>query len=266
VRTAEQYVGLIAQEHADKPRFVATVALTVDVLARLQTFIASIPAAFDLDYAIGVQLDAVGLRIGRSRLVPYPLQGLYFSLDAPLLGLDRGVWKGPYDTGLGIYRLDDDTFRRLLRAKILTNTWNGTTAGEQAIYNAFFIDPATLVFVDDSTISGLPENYFSLDDTMRGLDQGALAPGDTALVSISTPADMVMTVGIAGKIPSIEDIAILAQGLIGAKPEGVTVQYAITSTNGAPVFGLDADDPYIGGFDHGAWGVSPAYMLAYLPS
>lgn len=238
MRTTAQYVALIAPEHQGAPKFVATVTIMADVLARFQVFLASLPQAFDVDTAIGVQLDAVGVRVGISRRIPVPVPNPWFSLDDPTRGLDRGVWKGPYDTGTTVDQLDDDTFRRLIYAKILANDWDGTVSGEEAIYAAYFIDPATHVFVADATISA----------------------------SSFTVADMRMTIGVAGKIPSTVDLAIMAQGLIGAKPEGVTVDYEVTSSNGASVFGLDADNAYVGGLDHGAWGVSPAYALAHLPS
>lgn len=264
MRGTLDYLSLIAPEHSDKPKFTATVALTVDVLARFQVFLAGLPQAFDLDFAIGVQLDAVGIRVGRSRDVPYPLQGLYFSFDKPGRGWDQGVWKGPYDTGLGIYRLDDDTFRRLLRAKILTNTWDGTIAGEEAINAAYFVDPATRVFISDDATSPQAENYFSFDDPARGWDEGIWAPSALAL-GAQPSTDMRMTVGIAGRIPNIVDLAVMNEGLIGAKPEGVTVDYAITSVNNAPVFGFDIENQYISGWDVGAWGVSPAYLMANTP-
>ncbi|MDT9702974.1 DUF2612 domain-containing protein, partial [Streptomyces sp. P17] len=77
--------------------FTATVALSVDPLARMQAALtALIYVDFDLDLAVGPQLDAVGVRIGLSRFVPYPLRGLFFSWGDPLRGWGEGVWKGPF--------------------------------------------------------------------------------------------------------------------------------------------------------------------------
>lgn len=263
--TTDDYVARIPQSpHGDKPLFVRTVEVMLDPLARYQSFLASLPLAFDIDYAVGVQQDAVGVRVGVSRFVPYPLQGLFFSWDDPLRGWDRGIWKGPYDTGTGIYRLDDDTYRRLQYAKVLANYWDGTIAGEQAIFDAYFVDPATHVFVSDDAISALPEKWFSWDDATRGWDAGVWAPSNPSLGNDSlTSIDMAMTIGISGKIPNLVDLAILNEGLIGAKPEGVTVNYEITSVDGAPVFGFDVENEYVSGWDTGAWGVSPAYLMAH---
>ncbi len=287
-QTTGDYLARIAPEHSTKPRFVATVGLSVDPLARMQAALAALSGEFDLDAAVGPQLDAVGVRVGRSRLVPYPLQGLFFSFDDPVRGWDQGVWKGPYDVGTSIFRLDDDTYRRLLRAKILANTWDGTVEGEEAIYAAYFTDPATLVFVSDDTFSSQPPSYFAWDDPARGWDQGSWAPDLTAYFSWDYPsrgwdeapwapagitgeaaglpaADMRLTVGFAGKIPTIIDLAILNEGLIGAKPEGVTLDYQVTSVDGAPLFGFDLDNAFVSGWDTGAWGVAPLVLIDQSP-
>ena len=261
MRTTDQYIALIEPQHADKPNFVATVALSVDVLARFQAFLASMPQAFDLDFAIGVQLDAVGVRVGRSRFVPYPIQNVFFSFDDPLRGFDRGIWKGPYDTGTGLYRLDDDTYRRLLRAKVLANQWDGSISAEQAIVDAYFDDPATFVFVQDTSSFALPENYFTFDDPARGFDAALWAPSGYTLGSVP-PADMSITIGVSGKVPNLVDLALLSDGLIVAKPEAVTVNYAVTSVSGRALFGFDVENQYVSGFDVGAWGVTPAYIAA----
>ena len=75
-------------------------------------------------------------------------------------------------------------------------------------------------------------------------------------------ASMVMTIGVSGKIPSIVDLEILAQNLIGLKPATVTLNIAITSVDGAPIFGLGVDNNYIGGLGHGALAVTPEFILS----
>ncbi|MDR3488825.1 MAG: DUF2612 domain-containing protein [Bradyrhizobium sp.] len=256
------YLAKIAPEHAGKPKFVATVGLSVDPLTRMQAALFGLVQDFDFDSAVGVQLDAVGVRVGLSRLVPYALQGLFFSFDDPLRGLDEGVWKGPYDVGTSLYSLDDDTYRRLLVAKRLANAWDGTVDGEEAILASYFTNPATLVFVSDDANSAQPKNYFTFDDPLRGLDQGEWAPaGPVSNTPTLSSVDMRMTIGFAGKIPSPIDLAILDQGLVGAKPEGVTVDYAVTSVDGSAIFGLDMANSYVAGFDTGAWAVTPGALI-----
>lgn len=265
VRQTSDYTALVTPQHADKPRFLATVAASVDPLATLQSTLLAMELAFDLDSAVGVQLDAVGIRVGSSRLIPVPIQGVYFSFGDSRRGWGRGIWFDRLHNGSAISSLDDDTFRRLIRAKVLANRWDGTLAGLEAIYDAYFTDPATLVFVSDDAISSLVENYFTFGDPGRGWGLGIWAPHPVPAVKLA-PVDMRITVGIAGKIPNLVDLAILNQRLVGAKPEGVRVDVAVTSKNGAPVFGFGSDNAMVGGWGHGAWAVPPSYLLTHLPS
>lgn len=264
--TTADLVALIAPEHAGKPKFAATVALSVDPLVRMEAALQALYFDFDLDVAVGPQLDAVGVRVGRSRAVPIPLQNLFFSWDDTIRGWDAGIWKGPYDVGTTIFNLDDDTYRRLLRAKVLANRWDGTVSSLEAIYTAFFDDPATLVFVSDDSYSAQPQEFFTWDDANRGWDRGSwIAAGETLNAPSIGSVDMRITVGFAGRVPPIIDLAILDQGLVGAKPEGVAVALAVTSVVDAPIFGFDLQSEYIGGWDTGAWAATPAELIANPP-
>ena len=228
----------------------------------MQTALRKLVADFDLDNAVGAQLDAVGVRIGRSRLIPYALQGLFFSWGDPARGWGQGLWKGPYDVGTSLYQLDDDTYRRLLRAKILANCWDGTIKGEEAIYAAYLRDSATRVFMSDDSYSAQPKNFFSWGDPSRGWGRGEWIPNSAAVNDPSLPTvDMKITVGFAGKIPSAVDLAILNEGLVGAKPEGVTVDLAVTSVDRAPLFGFGVENDFISGWGGGAWAMTPGDLL-----
>lgn len=217
------YTDLITSEHSDQPRYRATIETTVKPLSDLQAFISHLPEDFDLDEAIGNQLDIVGQWVGRSRNIPVPLAGLYFTWDDPTRGWNKGIWKGPYDTIYGISRLDDDTYRRLLYAKIMTNNWDGTVEGGQAALDEFFDNPNTLVFIQDNN-------------------------------------DMSMTMGVSQIIPSPLLLTIWNK-YFPLKPAAVRTYYSVTSVDGAPLFGWDMDNGYVSGWDMGAWGVSPDYII-----
>ncbi|KVU48234.1 hypothetical protein WK69_11030 [Burkholderia ubonensis] len=212
-----EYTALITSEHRDKPRFAATVAAVVQPLVDQMNLLASMPGKFDLDVAVGDQLDTVGLWVGVSRRIRTPLTGIYFSFDIDGLGFDQGIWKGPFDPDTGLTVLDDDTYRLVIRAKIGANHWDGTLEQSAAILNSIF-GTDTHVFIEDHQ-------------------------------------DMSMTIGIAGKVPSAVFLALLAGGYIPLKPEGVRVNYTIVTTvDSAPLFGFDMSGPYVAGFDAGAWG------------
>jgi hypothetical protein len=224
--TVDYYLDRITPWHAGRPRFRSTVENAVAPLVGLQEFLAHLPQDFDLDDAIGVQLDAVGERVGRSRFIPVPIPDYYFSFDDEARGFDKGIWIGPYDSASEANRLDDNTYRRLLYAKIMANSWDGTVVGAQAVFDRFFTAPETLILVQD--------NF-----------------------------DMSMTVGLSGKVPSSLFLAIFAGNYLPMKPEGVKSYYAITSIDEQALFGFDMDNQYVRGFDDAAWGVDADYLILH---
>lgn len=214
---SSQYTDLITSEHNNRPKFMAVVETLAQPMVDLQNLLSSMPGKFDLDSAVGDQLDTIGIWVGISRNVPVPLSGVYFSLDIDGLGFDQGSWKGPFDPDTGLTRLDDETYRLVIRAKIGANHWDGTLGASKAILDSIF-GGGTFVFIQDNQ-------------------------------------DMSMTIGIAGVIPSAVFLALLAHGLIPLKPEGVRINIVIvTSVESAPIFGFDMSNDLVAGFDAGAWG------------
>ncbi|MEK6319934.1 MAG: DUF2612 domain-containing protein, partial [Burkholderia gladioli] len=101
----DDYTSLITSEHQPQPRFMALVGALVSPLVDQMNVVASMPALFDLDNAVGDQLDKVGEWVGLSRQVSTPLTGVYFSFDIVDLGFDQGTWKGPFDPDTGLVSL-----------------------------------------------------------------------------------------------------------------------------------------------------------------
>lgn len=212
-----KYTDRITSEHNQRPAFMAVVEALAQPMVDLQNLLGSMPGKFDLDTAVDAQLDDVGRWVGISRNVPLPLTDVYFSFDIEGLGFDQGSWKGPFDPDTGLTRLDDETYRLVLRAKIGANHWDGTLESSKAILDSIF-GGGTFVFIQDNQ-------------------------------------DMSMTIGIAGKTPSAVFLALLANGIIPLKPEGVGINIVIvTSVDGDPIFGFDMSNDLVAGFDVGAWG------------
>ena len=264
MRLVSDYLKLVTRLHASQPKYNAMLAAVLQPFSDLQAFLNSIPAQFDIDQAIGAQLDIVGQWVGQSRFISVPLPNIFFSWDDPNLakGWDRGIWKGPYATVNGLSALDDDTYRLLLKTIVIANSWNGTISAAQAILNMFFDDfPSTYVFIDDHTTVSQPSNFFEWDapNLINGWDSGVWFQPSLAIEN--QPAfDPSMTIAVSGNIPSIPLLSILDQGLIEIKPEGVRSNVSVTSVNGAAVFGFDVNNQYVGGWDFGAWGVSPEQL------
>ena len=132
------YTGKITSEHANQPKYMAMVEAVSQALLGACDSAKSLPDDFDLDSAIGAQLDDVGVWVGVTRYVNTPLLGIYFALDTEGLGFDQGSWRGPFDPEDGITTLDDETYRTLIRAKIGANHWDGTLEQSRKILDLVF--------------------------------------------------------------------------------------------------------------------------------
>lgn len=210
------YTELITSEHRQKPKFEAMVDLVAGAFWGARNFLEGLPDAFDLDTAIGAQLDAVGEWVGLSRYVSVPITGVYFSLDIAGLGLDEGYLQGRYDSTTGPVRMNDEVYRAMLRAKIGANHWDGTSEGLNAILASVLVDIGAQMFVEDHQ-------------------------------------DMTMSLYLIGAVPQPIYISLIKGGYMAVKPAGVgIVDYFRPSENiDGPLFGLDAQGQYIAGLDSG---------------
>lgn len=212
------YSALITSEHQTKPKFVAAIqALTAGFADGLGSE-ASVIINYDLDAAVGNQLDLIGQWVGIPRQITVPLTGVYFAWDTAGVGWDFGSWQGPYDPTSGLASLPDDAYKLLIRAKIGANHWDGTVPSLLILLNQAFQGSGSLVFAIDNQ-------------------------------------DMTMTIGVAGAIPTNIIVGLLRGGYLVPKPSGVAINYLVTSAAGAPIFGWDVASPSIAGWDVGAWGV-----------
>lgn len=209
------YTDLITSEHSDRPDFVATVDATTQAVVDIEAILALLPEKFDIDVATGVQLDAVGLWIGRTRRVATPLTGVYFTWGAPGPGWGDGVWQGQFDPDSGLVDLDDDSYRTLLKAKIAANSWDGTIPGAYAVWEGAFNDGSIIIIQDNQ--------------------------------------DMSMTVGIAGAQISAVIRSLLTGGYIPLKPSGVKINFYMISSNDGPIFAWGAQSAALDGWGIGSW-------------
>lgn len=216
------YLDLVTSEHQPRPKFMATLSASIqpfaDAIALLQTF----PGLYDLDDAVGTQLDAVGLWVGRSRNVALPLTDVYFSFDENGVGYDSGVWFEPFNPVTNEFALPDDHYRLLLRAKIAANQWDGSIPGAYDAWSILFGPFGLSVLIQDNQ-------------------------------------DMSMLIALLGNLPDPLTLALLTGGYLSLKPCGVRISgYMTPSAPGAPYFGFDVETTAISGFDVGAWGLLAA--------
>jgi hypothetical protein len=221
--TLSEYLSLITPYHAQRPKFVNMLATLLQPLVDAQTMLAQMTADFDLDTAVGVQLDILGLWIGRSRYLTEPVTGVYFTFHMPgdadmRDGFDQGIWLGPYDPTTAVVAMPDDTYRKVLQMQAIANEWDGTLGSIQAAFNTVF--PGVVIQDKGDTSGGL----MSMDVLIPGADLNSLL------------------------------LAVLEQDF-PIKPAGVRVNIIETTVSTQPIFGFDINDGTVfGGFDVGAWG------------
>lgn len=211
------YTGLITSEHIDKPRFVASVTASVQPFADVAALLNGLSAQFDVDEAIGAQLDIVGLWVGVSRYVDAPLTGVYFSFDTVNLGFDQGIVWSDGEPITGLTALPDDVYRIVLKAKIIANSWDGTIPGAYSAYAALLA----------------PEGY---------------------QVLIQDNGDMTMIIALLASNVDPLMFQLFTSGYLDLRPAGVQIAGYVTPTAAAPYFGFDAENSAIAGFDVGAFG------------
>jgi hypothetical protein len=182
----DSYRKLLTSEYRHSPKLINWLLWLLNEGTTYTTFIKLLVEAFDLDVAEGQQLDTIGRMVGVKRLLEFvPVGG-----ESPLLG--------------------DDTYRMLIKATIIKNTWKGKL---EDLYSAW-----RTVFPN------------------------------TKLFQIQDLQDMTFNVVIAGAFTSLER-ELIAKGYIIPKPEGVRINLlTITDTTGLPLFAYDLDTLQFSGY------------------
>lgn len=244
--TPDDYVALLTGYHVNRPKFTETVSQSLQPLTDTQQLLSVLYEYFNLDPrldasgfdlafdesygpdtiagAVGVQLDIIGKWINLSRDVRLPLQHPWFSWDDEFRGWEVGVWAQPFDVGTHLSKLDDETYRRLLKSRIRASHWDGTPAHAQEILREYFIDETYTIMVEDKKT-------------------------------------MAVFHTIAGRIPSILDLELFSGGYLPLTAAGVRTYHLVTTVNESSLFGFDMNNEFISGWDTGAWGAPPRYLI-----
>jgi hypothetical protein len=122
--TITTYLAVLTSEHNDKPNFVALVTAICQFSVDTQNLLQGFPTLFDVDLAVGDQLDKIGQWVGVSR-----------NLNQTIMGTSV---------------LDDPTYRVLLKLFIAMNQWDGTVPGIYNIWNAILEPTYGPIFIVDN--------------------------------------------------------------------------------------------------------------------
>lgn len=217
--TVEYYQSLVTSEHQNSPKYMAWLGAMIEPLTVIQSVIENLINDFDVDTAVGKQLDIVGQWVGISRILKEELIGVYFTWDVDDLGWDSGVWQSPDDPDSGLIVLPDDIYRTLIKAKIVHNHWNGSINGLYDIWDVVFgnnPDAPVLIIQDNQDMS----------------------------------MDYIFSVNVLGIVE--QELAMTGQYFI--KPEGVLIREVSVVPSSGPAFFWDVDDTAVtAGWDVGQW-------------
>ena len=122
------YVGLLTSEYQMATNFKAWLEHNVDVVKDGMTAANQLNNDFDIDFATGDQLDIIGDILGQSRTLTFqPTDG-----TEPIL--------------------EDEMYRKVLKAKVVLNHWDGQLYSIEQKLNSIFPD-TQIVIVDNQDMS-----------------------------------------------------------------------------------------------------------------
>lgn len=120
--------GLVTSEYKTSQNFLQWLTVNLSLFQDVFNCANSFASAFDIQQAVGAQLDVLGNIIGQSRTVAFqPSDGV-----SPIL--------------------DDDTYRLLLQARILQNHFGGTNQEVRGVWNALF-PGGIMLFTDNQNMT-----------------------------------------------------------------------------------------------------------------
>lgn len=152
-RFLEYYLKLIIIQYYNKPKARGEVSLSLSHYSNVYELIQLFYEAFDLDKAVGVQLDIIGKIEGIPRSIPFIIPKKAFGFnDNPNSGtfgdkfnddIIAYPFADKFTPNYTDYQMDDTTYRKFIKIKISKNTAgaclsSGDKIGiQEAVINAF---------------------------------------------------------------------------------------------------------------------------------
>lgn len=149
---ASYYTNLLIAQYATKTKASGTItALTKEAIGDTTVLFPALRSAFDLETAVGAQLDMLGLIVGVKRYI-YGADTTKTYFGMPQIGDTYGnfngfasvaqpvtgaYWERIADLSAYLGELDDDTFRRLIKYLILLNSLNVTMEWVDWLFNPY---------------------------------------------------------------------------------------------------------------------------------
>lgn len=217
MKQLDYYKKLFTSQYQNSPKLLAWAEVNFGILHDATSLIENLVIDFDLDSAVGNQLDILGIIIGVGREIAVPIDDMFFSWDdggdSPAFpGWDLGVWYDDNSLYDDLRVLPDEHYRLLLKAKVAANQWDGSAQGMQAAWNFIY-------------------------------------SGTDKYVTVFDNQDMTIIIGILD--PDIDDLtkALITRGYLPLKPQGVEITYVF----GGPFFAWGIDTVSAKGWGEAYW-------------
>lgn len=137
----DETVNLLIKQYWEKPKAKAEIELQASTWETARAFLEALDPAFDLDNAIGAQLDVLGRIVGISRSVPDVIPKIYFGFsinpanegfaskfDPQRIG---GPFYSKFSSAFTDLQLGDSDYRLFIRVKAALNRASGYVSTDQ---------------------------------------------------------------------------------------------------------------------------------------
>ena len=212
------YWSTVLSQYANSNTLMGIIGSWDSALDQTENFDAFFDNIWNIDTAWGYGLDCWGRIVGIARvlqLADLPTFGFAESAAAGTLNV-VGFNQGMFFTGVTVtenYRLDDETFRRLILGKAMSNITDDSIPSINRILMMLFPYRGNAWVSDNPTVQYFGFAEAGASSGVRGFNQGEFYTGE------SLP-HMQMTYNFAFPLNAI-DLAIINSGVL-PKPVGVT--------------------------------------------
>lgn len=160
--SAVPYLNRITSEHNLKQNFMAMIATLCGGIGDMTAEVLSMPTLFDLDVAVGNQLDIVGEWVGQPRIVADVLTVAFFGFQDDEAALTFGELTNPsvggvfYELGAtyeSTTTLSDSDYRTIIRARIVRNQAQGQAVDIESALQYIFGVPCQIHDIGDWSLA-----------------------------------------------------------------------------------------------------------------
>ena len=139
----DAYVDLLIKQYWEKPNARAEIAALAGTMEKIRDLYAAFGDAFDVDLAVGAQLDVIGKIAGVPRIIPsvLPKTAFGFAENSNATGFDDkfeviadvAPFLDKFEESRTTLELDDNDYRFFIKAKIAANVASGFIVTDERI-------------------------------------------------------------------------------------------------------------------------------------